>query len=132
MRLYPPVWSIGRSAVEEDVIGGYRIPKGSLIFMSPALTQRDPRFWPNPEGFDPDRFLPEEDAKRPKGAYFPFLLGPRKCIGETFALMEARLLLATLVQRSELSLVSGFRTELDPTVTLRPKRGVWMTGRVRE
>lgn len=130
MRLFPPVWSIGRSAIEEDVIGGFHIPKGSWIFMSPYLTHRDPRFWPNPEGFDPDRFLPEEDQRRPKGAYFPFAFGPRKCLGETFAMMEARLILATVVQRVELSLVPGYEAVLDPTITLRPKGGLWMTGRL--
>jgi len=129
MRILPPVWMIARSVDGDDVIGGYTIEKGTWVFVSPYLTHRDARFWPNPEGFDPDRFLPEVEATRPKGAYFPFALGPRKCIGEAFSMMEAKLLLATLVQRTELSLVPGFVAQLDPTVTLRPRRGVWMTGR---
>jgi cytochrome P450 len=127
MRLRPPVWFIPRSVTEDDVIAGYRIPKDSWILMSPFLTQRDPRFWTNPEGFDPLRFTPEEEAKRPKWAYFPFSVGPRKCIGEAFAMMEARLILATIVQRKRLDLVAGRPVELDPAVTLRPKGGVWMT-----
>src|SRR5208282_4902729 len=96
MRLLPPVWSIARSAVEDDVIGGYEIPKGSWVFTSPYVTHRDPRFWENPEGFDPDRFTPELEAARPKCAYFPFASGPRKCIGESFAMMEARLILVSI------------------------------------
>ncbi len=129
MRLFPPVWVTARSVVEDDVVSGYRIPGGSWVFMSQYLTHRDPRFWENPEGFDPDRFLPEAEAARPKHAYFPFAAGPRKCIGEGFAVMEARLILAAIVQRTRLSLVPGFRVELDPTITLRPKSGLWMTAR---
>jgi len=129
MRLVPPVWIIARSAIEDDVIGGYRIPKDTWIFVSPYLMHHEPRFWENPEGFDPGRFSPEEEAKRPKGAYFPFALGPRKCIGESFAMMEARLILASIVQRTRLELVPGRSIELDPTVTLRPKGGLWMTAR---
>jgi cytochrome P450 len=127
MRLRPPVWALTRSAIEDDVVGGYRIPRGTWIFASPYLTHRDPRFWPNPEGFDPERFSPDKDAQRPKCAYLPFLVGPRKCIGETFAMMEARLLLAAVVQRVRLDLAAGRPVELDPTVTLRPKGGLWMT-----
>jgi cytochrome P450 len=127
MRLRPPVWFLTRSAIEDDVIGGYPIPKGSWIFLSTYLTHRHPDFWPNPEGFDPERFTPEREAERPKGAYMPFLLGPRKCIGESFATMEARLILAAIVQRTRLDLMPGRAVELDPTVTLRPKGGLWMT-----
>ncbi|MHB8419502.1 MAG: cytochrome P450 [Myxococcales bacterium] len=129
MRLYPPIWVTARSANEDDAISGYHIPKGSWVFMSQYLTHRDPRFWENPEGFDPDRFLPEAEAARPKHAYFPFAAGPRKCIGESFAVMEARLILASIVQRAKLSIVPGFRAELDPTITLRPQNGLWMTAR---
>jgi cytochrome P450 len=127
MRLHPPVWTIARSAIGEDVIGGYRIPAGTWIFLSSYLNHRDPRFWPEPERFDPDRFLPEVEATRPKGAYFPFAIGPRKCIGETLAMLEARLILSRILQRTRLRLARGFAAELDPTVTLRPKRGIWMT-----
>ncbi len=128
MRLFPPVWAIARSVVEDDVLGGFPIPQGSWVFASAFVTQRDPRFWPNPEGFDPDRFTPAQEASRPKAAYFPFLLGPRKCIGEGFAMMEARLILASIIQRTRLSLVPGAVVEPDPTITLRPRNGVWMTG----
>jgi cytochrome P450 len=126
MRLYPPVWSLQRSAIGEDVIGGYRIPAGTWIFLSSFLTHRDPRFWPEPERFDPDRFLPDAEAARSKGAYFPFALGPRKCIGESFAMLEARLILSRVLQRTRLQLPDDFVAELDPTVTLRPKTGIPM------
>jgi cytochrome P450 len=129
MRIYPPVWTIGRSAIGDDVIGGYRIPAGTWVFLSSLLTQRDPRFWPEPERFDPDRFLPDAVAARPKGAYFPFAVGPRKCIGENFAMLEARLILSRVLQRTQLTLAAGYTAELDPTVTLRPKNGIPMSGR---
>jgi cytochrome P450 len=133
MRLVPPVWVIARSAIDDDVIGGYRIPQGTWVFVSPYLLHHDPRFWRNPEGFDPERFSPEEEAKRRehqgKGAYLPFALGPRKCIGESFAMMEARLILASIVQRTRLELAPGRPIQLDPTVTLRPKGGLWMTAK---
>jgi cytochrome P450 len=126
MRLYPPIWALARSAVEEDEVGGFTIPKGSWIFTSPYITHRDPRFWSNPEGFDPDRWTDEEEEKRPVGAYFPFALGPRKCIGEAFAMMEARLILVSVLQRSQLALVPGHTVQIDPTITLRPKEGIWV------
>ncbi len=88
---------------------------------------RDPRFWPNPEGFDPDRFLPERVQARPRFAYLPFGGGSRICIGKAFAMMEAKLVLAELLRRFDLALVPGFRPTLDPGVTLRPKAGIQMT-----
>ncbi|HUB08216.1 MAG TPA: cytochrome P450 [Myxococcales bacterium] len=126
MRLFPPVWGLERSVLEDDVVGGFEIPKGSWVFMSPYRIHRDARFWENPEGFDPDRFTPEAEAARHKGAYAPFSLGPRKCIGESFAMLEARLLLTTLLRRARLELVPGKKVVPEPTVTLRPKDGLWM------
>jgi cytochrome P450 len=128
MRLYPPVWMIARSPVADDVIGGYEIPKGTYVFMSPYLVHRNPAYWSNPEGFDPSRWTPEAERTRHKHAYLPFSMGPRKCIGDMFATMEARLVLATILQRVQLSLVSGARVSPVPTVTLRP-HGVMMQAR---
>ncbi len=124
MRLYPPAWFTSRMAMEEDVIGGFRIPAGSTVLLLPYLGHRDPRFWDNPEGFDPDRFSPEATAARPKLAYFPFSAGPRMCIGFSFATMEMQLVLAMVVQRYRLDLVPGTRVEPEPQVTLRPKHGI--------
>jgi cytochrome P450 len=126
MRLFPPVWGLERSVLEHDVIGGFEIPKGSWVFMSPYRIHRDARFWDNPEGFDPDRFTPEAEAARRKGAYLPFSLGPRKCIGESFAMIEAKLVLASLLRRTRFEVVPGRRVEPEPTITLRPKGGLWM------
>jgi cytochrome P450 len=125
MRLYPPAWIISRSATGPDEIGGYAIPKGSLVFVSPYVTHRHPRWWDDPEGFDPRRF----EREPAKGAYYPFGAGPRQCIGSAFAMMEAELVLATLAQRVRLELPPGAPVELDPSITLRPKGGLWMTVR---
>lgn len=125
MRLYPPAWTIARSPTEDDELGGYFIPKGSLVFVSPWVVQRHPALFPNPEGFDPDRFAP--GTKLPhRFAYFPFGGGPRLCIGRTFALVEATLLLATLAQRHRFDLVPGHAVVPESAVTLRPVGGVQM------
>jgi cytochrome P450 len=122
MRLYPPAWIISRSAMEADEIGGYEIPAGSIVFVSPYVLHRHPGAWENPEGFDPSRFARDP----PKGAYLPFGAGPRMCIGTGFAMMEAELVLATLAQRLRFDLVPGPLLELEPSITLRPRHGLPM------
>lgn len=126
MRLYPPAWVVARIPLKDDVIGGYRIPAGSGLFLSPYVTHRHPEFWENPEGFDPERFTPERSAGRPRFAYFPFGGGPRLCIGNNFAMLEAQLLLATITQRYRLDLVPGHPVATLPLVTLRPRYGMKM------
>jgi len=121
MRLYPPAWTTGREAVEDFEIRGYRIPKGAQILMSQWVVHRDPRWFPNPEGFDPDRWEPAKAKALPRFAYFPFGGGPRVCIGNHFAMMEAILLLAVVLQRFRVELLPGQRLELKPSVTLRQK-----------
>jgi cytochrome P450 len=127
LRLYPPAWAISRRPVEDDVVGGYRIPAGSTVLLSPYVTHRNPRFWANPGAFDPERFYPASARDRPAYAYFPFGGGPRKCIGNGFAMMEAQLVLATLAQRYRLRLLPGQLMEPEPLVTLRPKYGIFAT-----
>ena len=127
LRLYPPAWAMSRSAIGSDEIGGYYIPAGALILLSPYVIQRDPRYWDNPEGFDPERFTPECSQNRPRYTYFPFGGGPRQCIGNEFALMEATLVLATVAQKYRLQLVPGHPVEPYPIFTLRPRHGVLMT-----
>jgi len=127
LRLYPPAWAMSRSAIGDDEIGGYHIPAGALVLVSQYVIQRDPRFWDNPEGFDPERFAPERSENRPRYAYFPFGGGPRQCIGNEFALMEATLVLATIAQKYRLHLVPGHSVEPYPIFTLRPRHGVLMT-----
>lgn len=126
MRLYPPAWLVAREALEDYEIGGYRLPAGSVLMMSQFLLHRDGRFWPDPERFDPLRFTEERKATRPRYAYFPFGSGPRSCIGEGFAWVEATILLATLARRWRLELVPGQRVRLHPTITLRPRDALKM------
>jgi cytochrome P450 len=127
MRLYPPVWVIGRSPAEDVEIDGYTIPRGSLLFLSPYVIQRLPSLWEDPEGFDPDRFAPERQRTWHRCQYFPFSLGPRMCIGAAFAQMEGQLVLSTLARRFRLDLVPGHPIVAEPLITLRPRGAVAMT-----
>ncbi|MCG8348137.1 MAG: cytochrome P450 [Chloroflexales bacterium] len=127
MRLYPPAWLISRSPIQDDEIGGYTIPAGETILISPYTMHRNPAYWDNPEGFDPERFTPEKQAARPRFAYFPFGGGPRICIGNNFALMESQLILAMISQRYRLHLVSGHPVAPQTMITLRPRYGILMT-----
>lgn len=124
MRLYPPVWATVRQSKRSDVIGGYDIPAGAVIEICQYVTHRHPDFWENPEVFDPERFRPEIAASRPRSAYFPFGGGPRICIGNNFAMMEAQIALAVMAQRYRLKLVPDHPVEPDPKFTLRPRYGV--------
>jgi cytochrome P450 len=126
MRLYPPAWGLGRAVVKEFELGGYRVPAGVTVVASPYVTHRDPRFFPEPEKFDPDRWLPERAQKLPKFAYFPFGGGPRQCIGAAFAMMEAVLLLATIAQKFQFRAEPGHVVTPTPSFTLRPKNGIRM------
>lgn len=126
MRLYPPVSAIQRQAIGADEIDGYEIAPGSFIVLLPYSTHRDPVLWSEPERFDPDRFLPEASAARHRYAYYPFGAGPRICIGNEFALMEAQLVLAMIVQRYRFSPAPNRPVESELRITLRPKHGIWM------
>lgn len=127
MRLLPPAWALGYQAIRDTRIGGYDIPKGSVVNVVQSIMHRDPRYWTDPEKFDPERFTPEAKAARPRFAYFPFGGGPRQCIGEPFAWMEGVLVLAVLAQRWKPRLVPGHPVELFPSITLRPRYGMKMT-----
>jgi cytochrome P450 len=133
MRLYPAVWGIGRRALADCEIGGYRVRGGTNIFIFQWLTQRDARFFPDPEAFDPERWRedPVRSGKVPRFAYFPFGAGPRVCVGASFAMMEAMLLLAMIMQRFHLDLVPGHPVEPLASVTLRPKHGIRVVVRRR-
>jgi cytochrome P450 len=131
MRLYPPAWLFERQALVDLELDGYFIPAGTLIAISPWTLHRHPDHWHNPEGFDPDRFLPEQVAARPRYTYLPFGGGPRQCIGVNFALYEAKLVLATLLQRYSAELVPGQDLRIDAAVTLRPAHGMKMWLRAR-
>ena len=127
MRLYPPAWVIARRAVNDDCVGGYRIEANSEVILLPYVTHRHPDFWENAEEFEPARFSPERSEGRPRYAYFPFGGGPRQCIGNNFAMMEATLVLATVAQKYRLRLVPGHPVEPEPSVTLHARHGIKMT-----
>jgi cytochrome P450 len=126
MRLYPPAWGFSRQALNDDVLGGYHLPRGWLAFVIPYVLHRLPAYWATPETFDPDRFSPERSADRPKFVYVPFGAGPRQCIGNHFALIEAHVIVATLAQRYRLRLLPNHRVEPWPLITLRPRHGMPM------
>ncbi|HEX8561260.1 MAG TPA: cytochrome P450 [Pyrinomonadaceae bacterium] len=127
MRVYPPVPRLVRTAVRDYRAGAYTIPAGALVVVSQYLMHRDPRYYPRPERFDPERWTPEAKRARPAFSYFPFGGGPRRCIGEGFAYMEGVLMLATLASRWKLSHASPGRVELKATHFLHPKSPLLMT-----
>jgi len=126
MRLYPPAWSFGRQAIEDIELGGYTLPRGSVLIVLPYVIHRDARWFADPLSFDPTRWSPEREASIPKHAYLPFGGGPRVCIGNSFAMMEAKLILASVAQRYRLLLDSAQKVEPEPLVTLRPRYGMKM------
>ena len=126
MRLYPPAWAVGRECVRECEVGGYRVKKGMQVFGFQWIIQRDPRWFTDPHAFRPERWGEESISRLPKYAYFPFGGGPRLCIGNYFATMEAVLILATIAQRFRLRLVPDQKVEVLPALSLRPKHGVLM------
>ncbi len=127
MRLYPPAWSLARTVIADFELRGYRIPAGSNVVMSQWIMHRHPAYFPEPEKFDPDRWSTERAQRLPRFAYFPFGGGPRQCIGSSFAMMEATLLLATIAQSFRLCAVPDHPVVPIPSFTLRPKYGVRMT-----
>ncbi|MDQ6653576.1 MAG: cytochrome P450 [Acidobacteriota bacterium] len=126
MRLYPPAWAIGRMALKAVEIAGYVVPARSLVLMSQYVMHQDPRYFPDPLRFDPERWGPEARDSRPQFSYFPFGGGSRRCIGEGFAWMEGILLLATLAQQWQMRLVPNHPVVLKPVMTLRSKYGMRM------
>jgi len=127
MRLYPPAWTIGRMSLESCELLGTQIPARSICLASPYVMHRDPRWFPEPERFDPERWTPEAREARPKFSYFPFGGGTRVCIGERFAWMEGVLVLATIAQKWRLSLAPGQKVDVLPLITLRTRYGMKMT-----
>jgi cytochrome P450 len=133
LRLYPPAWVLNaREALADIEIDGYTIPKGGSIFVAPYAVHRNPVYFADPLRFDPERFSPENEKRIPRYAYFPFGGGPHVCIGNSFALMEAQLILATMAQRVSLSLLPDQTIDIDPLVTMGPKHGLRMRVRARE
>ncbi len=127
LRLYPPAWITNRQTIADDEILGHRIPAGAYVMLSPYVLHRHPDYWERPDEFDPERFTPERSAGRPRFAYFPFGGGPRQCIGQSMALVEAQLVLATVLGRCRLRLFSDRPVEAEALATLRPRDGLPMT-----
>ncbi len=126
LRLYPAAWTLARRVINDYQVGGYTVPSGTDIFMSQYVMHRDPRFYPDPLKYDPDRWGAEDDSSLPKFAYFPFGGGPRRCIGEPFAWMEGVLLIAAIASRWKMRLAPNHKVEPDPLITIRPKYGMKM------
>lgn len=124
MRLYPPAYTIGREALEDCQIAGFVIPKKTTVLMSTWVVHHDPRWYPEPEKFQPERWSDERKKELPKFAYFPFGGGPRQCIGNSFAMIELVLTLACVAQRYRFTLKPGAEVKAWPTFTLRPVPGI--------
>jgi cytochrome P450 len=129
MRLYPPVWVIGRRALAPFRLGEYELPADTNVLISQLIMHKDARYFPEPERFDPDRWNANDPraASLPRFAYFPFGGGPRVCIGAGFGMMEAALLLATIAQQFRIQIAPGQKVKMQPTVTLRPRNGIPVT-----
>ncbi len=127
MRLYPPAWIQGRAASEEFELDGVHFPAGTLFILSQWVTHRIPELWGDPNVFRPERWDPENGQKVPQGAYFPFGAGPRICIGMPFAQLEAKLILMSILQKYTPRTVSGYKADIRPLITLRPKENLRMT-----
>lgn len=127
MRITPPVWVVARKALVDDEIDGFRIPAGSSLMVLITMIHRDPKLWPNPEGYDPERFLPENSRGRLRQAYMPFGAGRRICVGSTFAIIEATLLAAMISRRLAFDLPRDAVLEPDASITQRPKHGLPMS-----
>jgi cytochrome P450 len=128
LRLFPPIPTVARIAAQDDAIRGHRIPRGSIVVLVSWLTHRDPRWWPHPDKFDPERFLNGDDkAHRPKYAYFPFGGGARFCLGAGLALLQGPLILATLAQKYRLCVADGFIIRPRINITLLPEGGLPVT-----
>ncbi|MCA9708868.1 MAG: cytochrome P450, partial [Myxococcales bacterium] len=129
MRLYPPIWTNERVPVDDDTINGYAIPKGTMVAVSTWLLHHHPGLWEEPMRFDPERFAPERSEGRNRYAFVPFGLGPRTCVGNHFATMQAKVMVTTILRRA---IVDVRASEVKPlaAVTLRPKGGlrgrIWM------
>ena len=132
LRLYPPAYLLARTAIAPFTIGGHEFGAGETVLMSQWVMHRDPRYYDEPDAFRPERWLDGLADRLPPGAYFPFGDGPRRCIGQGFAMLESALVMATLAQRFRFRLVPGRKVEPEPLVTLRPKHGIAMTVHARQ
>jgi cytochrome P450 len=127
LRLYPPFWMIDRMAVEDDHVGDLAIPRGSMVIVYVYGAHHAPRYWPNPENFDTERFTKANDKQRTPFTYLPFGAGPRGCIGANYAMLQILMILSDLLRKYDFRLAPGQTIEARPMVILRPKHGIRMT-----
>lgn len=124
MRLYPPAWTTSRTAIEDDEILGYPVRAGTNVMVSPHVIHQNPRYWKNPQVFDPERFAPENRDRRPKFAYIPFGGGPRSCIGSNFAMMEMQITITALLQNFDLEIAQSEAVAREAVISIRPRGGI--------
>jgi cytochrome P450 len=132
LRMYPPAYIIARTSIEPSQIGGYDFPSGATMLMSQWVMHRDPRYYEDPDRFQPERWVQGLADRLPAGAYFPFGDGPRRCIGQGFAMLEAAIVIGTLAQRFQFRLVPGQAVLPEPLITLRPRHGIRMILHARD
>jgi cytochrome P450 len=124
LRLAPPVWVSPRRALEDVEVAGTSVPKGAHVIISQYASHRNPEFFPDPDEFRPERWLDDLESRLPRGAYFPFLAGTRKCLGDQFALLEAHIILMEMARSTRPQPVSASLPTPEPRATFRPKGGV--------
>jgi cytochrome P450 len=124
LRLYPPAWILGRKGIEDDELGDFSVPAGTILAISPYTLHRHPGFWEHPDLFDPTRFSPDKSNKLNRFAYIPFGAGPRQCIGNNLAMLEGQLAIAMIVQRYNLTLVADLPVKPEAIFVLRPDRNM--------
>jgi len=133
LRRLPAVWIFGREAQEDLRLGGYFFPKGAILAISPLALGRNAAYFDDPLEYRPERWTREFERSLPRGAYVPFAAGPRVCLGKQFAMMEMRIVLATLIQNVDVNVVDGFEPDFLPELSLHPgERGMQMNVRFRE
>jgi cytochrome P450 len=132
LRLYPPVWLFTRRSIADDSLGPYDVPDGTDIYLSPYLLHRTEEYWPDPGRFDPDRFGPDGRYKKGERPFFPFSLGPRRCLGEYFSFLEMKVHLGLLIPRFHMKLRDRQEPELDLGINLRTKNSIYLRPCLRE
>lgn len=132
LRLYPPVWLFTRRAIEDDALSDFDVASGTDIYLSPYILHRTKEYWPDPERFEPKRFGPDSPYKKGERPYFPFSLGPRRCLGEYFSFLEMKVHLGLLIQRFHMTLESEQEPELDLGINLRTKNSIILRPELRE
>jgi cytochrome P450 len=132
LRLYPPVWLFSRRAIKQDALADYDVAEGTDIYLSPYILHRTEEYWPDPDRFDPARFGPDSPHKKGDRPYFPFSLGPRRCLGEYFSFLEMKVHLGLLIQRFHMTLESDQEPELDLGINLRTKNSIILRPHLRE